>query len=82
MAQENTKSIYELALHESVEIARNGTLESSFSQTVTRVPGGWIYRTSKASRAGSAESSVFVPFHKEFEPKKPAKVRTTMVTPQ
>lgn len=46
------KSIYELDLHES-------TTETNFNGFITRVPGGWLYETSRHSN--------FVPFHNEFE---------------
>lgn len=50
--------IYKLKLHESIEIRRLGGF------TITRVPGGWLYRF---LHTGSVTAStVFVPFDNEF----------------
>jgi hypothetical protein len=52
-------SIYDLQLNESVE-------EEDFK--ITRVPGGWIY----LKNLDGGISTVFVPFHNEFDFKKRA----------
>jgi hypothetical protein len=50
------KDIYQMKLHESFCIGYND---------ITRVPGGWIY--TKFNEEYQIESSVFVPFHNEFQ---------------
>jgi len=59
------KSIYELGLHESMQVTTD--------TTVMRVAGGWIYTTLAVSRGGNKVhleqmNQVFVPYHKEFNP--------------
>lgn len=55
------KSIYDLGLHESVSV-NNGT------DSVTRVPGGWIYERWRYVGNDNYEpfSTAFVPFNTEF----------------
>ncbi len=55
MNKELTKSIYDLELHEK------RFLDEDRDLIVTRVPGGWIYR--------SLRVAVFVPFHDGFTDK-------------
>ena len=52
------KTIYQLELHESLLIKTVQNGEPSISFRVTRVPGGWIYR----STYEKAVSIVFVPY--------------------
>jgi hypothetical protein len=60
MSTKKEKTIYDLALHESIGINNdNGRI------WVTRVPGGWIYETPNGD---DQFSCVFVPFHHEFSP--------------
>jgi len=46
------ENVYAMKLHETITLDANVL-------TITRVPGGWIYRM-------SGESSVFVPFDNDF----------------
>jgi hypothetical protein len=48
-------NIYDMKLHDAIEIARGITY-------VVRVPGGWLYT--------SHNTSVFVPYHNEFDDRK------------
>ena len=69
MAEEKIeKTIYELSLHETIEI--KGSIGGKFE--VTRVPGGWVYAF---EYPGFHQSPiVFIPFDKEFiSPPKKAK---------
>lgn len=65
------KTIYELNLHESVEISSVNSMNNQTSTTATRVPGGWIYKTNKTVMTGngiaSSQASVFVPYSEEFK---------------
>jgi hypothetical protein len=54
---ENTKTIYELELHEILP---------TLNWSITRVPGGWIYRPQ-----GNLLAGTFVPFNDEFRHIKP-----------
>jgi len=49
-----TKSIYDLKLHESMDIAPD--------LQVTRVPGGWLYRFWNITAQEYYKSAVFVPY--------------------
>jgi len=53
------KSIYELELHETLELEVN-----SGHLAITRVPGGWIY---EKRVPGVSVSITFVPFNVEFD---------------
>ena len=58
-----TKTIYELDLHEILRIDK--------FNIVMRVPNGWNYRTTAMSTSGYiTTSATFVPYNKEFKPKK------------
>ena len=59
----NSKTIYELGLHESVS-ANNGT------DSITRVPGGWLYERWRWVEGDNYEpfAVTFVPFNNEFHP--------------
>lgn len=59
------KSIYLLALHESVSIG------GGFR--ITRVPGGWLYNYywDEAKNIEVDSSLIFVPYSKEFEEEQP-----------
>lgn len=68
------KNIYELDLHESIDLRSSQSSEKSSVNTVTRVPGGWIYEYKKSanSRGGGVAvtvSGVFVPLNDEFKTK-------------
>lgn len=73
------KSIYELELHEFTVIqnSQHASMTSSGNTTVTRVPGGWIYRFVITKSGGldknggnaAALSSTFVPYNEEFKKK-------------
>jgi hypothetical protein len=57
-----TKSIYDLELHEALDIdTKNGRWQSAHA---LRVPGGWVYNFCWANGSGTA---VFVPFDNEFQ---------------
>ena len=53
------KSIYELELHETLELEVN-----SGHLAITRVPGGWVY---EKRVPGVSVSITFVPFNAEFD---------------
>ena len=53
-----TKTVYELELHESVQIRSSAGNFIKFY--ITRVPGGWIYETSE-------DQLVFVPWKRDIE---------------
>ena len=62
-----SKTIFDLELHDTLKISTKiyedgGDFKSFFF--VTRVPGGWIYK-----RSLDNETSVFLPYSKEFERK-------------
>ena len=52
------KSIYELELHEEIQIPKS-------YMWVRRVAGGWIY-SEYGETAGDMVTSAFVPYHNEF----------------
>lgn len=56
--------MYEMELHEQLTPST-----SSSATLITRVPGGWIYTFYNQTTEPNAErfSSVFVPFHNEFQ---------------
>ena len=58
-----TTNIYKLGLHENIEIKiAEGTYR------VTRVPGGWLYHTTKYSiDSGITSTDTFVPLNFEFQ---------------
>ena len=67
MADEKEKTIYELDLHEMIKVHT----EKEGSMEITRVPGGWVYAF---DYPGIRQSPIiFVPFDKEFLPKKVGK---------
>ena len=56
MTEEVNKGVHDLELHESTVV------ESEYHQIiVTRVPGGWLYNTSKMGTV----TSTFVPYQRE-----------------
>ncbi len=57
--------IYELKLHETVELNRDDFKFHS-GVLITRVPGGWNYQYID-SGTGEVRSVVFVPFNNEFQ---------------
>lgn len=68
------KNIYELQLHEVVVISETVHNHSTPTKTtVTRVPGGWIYKTYKSMDGGDnialTSNAVFVPYNEEFKSK-------------
>ena len=52
-----TEEIYNLELHDSINIYEGGEI------VVTRVPGGWIY---KSYVFDVGITSVFIPYNEEF----------------
>lgn len=62
MAEENTKTIYDLELHESLNVQTDSNY-----LIINRVPGGWVYNSYVG---GTAVSSTFVPLSNEFKKKK------------
>lgn len=54
------KDIYELKLHETIDIMKDNGFPDLKMQ-ITRVPGGWIYN------AGAYMNPVFVPYNEEFK---------------
>ena len=59
-------NIYDLELHEVVVITETDYV----TQTVQRVPGGWLYRTDTSLysgfKGGGGINETFVPFNDEF----------------
>lgn len=56
-----TQSIHQLKLHESLIVhTGHGKGGKQLEYRVTRVPGGWIYKSM------ITDHHVFVPFNKEF----------------
>jgi hypothetical protein len=67
------KSIFELQLHETINLPKTPLTENLADFTkVTRVPGGWIYTEFNQeigqNETSIATSSVFVPYNDEFKP--------------
>lgn len=72
------KTIYDLGLHEVLELPKG-----ALNTIVQRVPGGWIYNTwSFSEGVGMSESTTFVPYSKEFAPKKETKTREATDKPK
>jgi len=61
MAIVNTTDIYDLELHDEIQIDRYNT--------VMRVPGGWVYKSFTGTEGVNfkAVGMVFVPTNNEFE---------------
>jgi hypothetical protein len=58
------KSIYELELFEELVYYRDGDKFDPYTNTIVRVPGGWIF---KFKEPGTRYSTCFVPFDNEFQ---------------
>jgi len=60
------KNIYELELHEAIEIKGNG-----IDTEIRRVPGGWIYNLMTRTKSNGAvnwiSTPVFVPYNNDME---------------
>lgn len=68
------KDIYELKLNEVLVVAETPHNHPNPAQsTITRVPGGWIYKTYKSAQVGDqialTSNAVFVPLNDEFKSK-------------
>jgi hypothetical protein len=68
------KDIYELKLNEVQVISETPHNHSTPTKTtVTRVPGGWIYKTYQSIQVGDnvalTSNAVFVPYNDEFKTK-------------
>jgi hypothetical protein len=61
MAIVDTTDIYDLGLHDEIQIDRYNT--------IMRVPGGWIYKSFIGTESGNfnAVGMIFVPTNDEFE---------------
>lgn len=61
-----SKTIYDLKLHESLDVSENQRSETIICK---RVAGGWIYTTFDYNTHNDRNviSSVFVPFNNEFQ---------------
>lgn len=57
MESEETKSIYDMDLHDVIRLTN--------ISWVTRVPGGWMYKTTSV---GEGIGCCFVPYHAEYKP--------------
>lgn len=66
------KSIYELVLNETTIVQDITRGAASITQTVTRVPGGWVYMTEVSDTAFRTLTSSYVPYSDEFNPNKKA----------
>lgn len=62
-----TKSIYDLELHEVMEVEMSDTDRA----VISRVPGGWIYLLQVYDLIGRRDGVkfVFVPYNEEFKEK-------------
>jgi hypothetical protein len=60
------KSIYELGLHEAIEVRGDG-----IDTEIRRVPGGWIYNLMTKAKSNGAvnwiSTPVFVPYNNDME---------------
>lgn len=68
------KNIYELELNEVQAISETPHNHATPTKTtVTRVPGGWIYKTYQSAQVGGnialTSNAVFVPYSDEFKTK-------------
>jgi hypothetical protein len=67
MNPKQTKTIYQLKLHETVveQIWNKYQAQITGYLYITRVPGGWLYRRADPNK-GCSDQTVFVPFNNEF----------------